>query len=203
MGRTGAEFDTGTSAQFNGTSQYVGIGNPSALNFTGQITISAWIKPMSGYPLAGGGVQEIIEHGDQSASNTAYVALCLAGGSYEIVSNSGTSAYAAASPVPAGDLNTWVHLAGVYNGTSWLLYRDGVQVAQTASPVGAVAAGGNWSHCRQRAGQQPVLPGRDPGRVDLPAGPLGGRSEPVGRNRLALFCPTPRPWRHPRWCKTP
>ena len=140
LGRTGAEYDTGTSVQFNGTSQDVGIGNPAALNFAGRITISAWIKPMTT-----SGVQEIIEHGDQSVSNSAYVSLCLAGGSYEIVSSNGGSTYSATSAIPSTDLDTWVHLAGVYNGTTWTLYRDGVQAAQTASPVGAVTVSGNWS----------------------------------------------------------
>ena len=140
LGRTGAEYDTGTAVQFNGTNQDVSIGNPSALDFAGAITLSAWIKPLSA-----GGVQEIIEHGDQSAPNTAYVALCLAGGSYEIVSSNGGSAYAASSPIPAGDLNTWVHLAGVYDGSAWHLYRDGVQVAQTTSALGTVAVNANWS----------------------------------------------------------
>jgi autotransporter-associated beta strand protein len=140
LGKTGAAYDTGTAAAFNGTNQDVGIGNPAALNFAGQITLSAWIKPLSS-----SGVQNIIEHGDQSASGTSYVSLCLAGGSYEIVSNNGSGAQVASSPIPAGDLNTWVHLAGVYNGTTWTLYRDGAQVAQTASAVGAVTVGSNWA----------------------------------------------------------
>src|SRR6476659_1942306 len=34
----------GTALQFNGTSQSVSLGNSSALNLTGQITISAWVN---------------------------------------------------------------------------------------------------------------------------------------------------------------
>jgi autotransporter-associated beta strand protein len=140
LGKTGAAYDTCTAVAFNGVNQDAGIGNPSALNFAGPITISAWIKPLSTT-----GVQQIVEHGDMTSSGTAYVALCLNNGSYQVVSSSGGAAYSATSPIPSGDWDTWVHLAGVYNGTSWTLYRDGAQVAQTASPVGAVVTSGSWA----------------------------------------------------------
>jgi hypothetical protein len=36
-----------SALQFNGTNQYVDLGNPADLNFGGQITLEAWIKPSS------------------------------------------------------------------------------------------------------------------------------------------------------------
>src|SRR6185503_6876162 len=35
-------------------------------------------------------------------------------------------------PSSAGDLNTWVHLAGVYDGSRIRIYRNGVEVASAA-----------------------------------------------------------------------
>ena len=50
---------------------------------------------------------------------------------------------------PVGDdLNAgkWVHLAGVYDGTTWRLYRNGVQVASQADAQGAVLVDdGDWA----------------------------------------------------------
>ena len=50
------------------------------------------------------------------------------GGDYQVVAWNGTN-YEASAAVPASDLNTWVQLVGVYDGTDWLLYRDGALVA--------------------------------------------------------------------------
>jgi hypothetical protein len=35
-------------------------------------------------------------------------------------------------------MNTWHHIAGVFDGATWRLYRDGVQIASAASTTGAV-----------------------------------------------------------------
>jgi Concanavalin A-like lectin/glucanases superfamily len=120
---------TGTQGlSFNGTNQYVDLGNPSDLNFSGPITLEAWIKPGST-----GGLQDIITHGYQVSPNDAEDFLRINNGYYEVGSWNGNGAYASA-PIPAGDVGQWVFLAGVYDGKQWDLYRNGVLVA-TSGPT--------------------------------------------------------------------
>jgi hypothetical protein len=44
-GPASVEGPIGTALRFDGTNDYVYLGNPADLNFTGAITLSAWIKP--------------------------------------------------------------------------------------------------------------------------------------------------------------
>ncbi len=120
---------TGSGAlSFNGTNQYVDLGNPGDLDFSGQITLDAWIMPEST-----AGLQDIIAHGYQTSPTDAEDFLRISGGYYQVGSWNGNNAFAQIA-IPAGDIGQWVNLAGVYNGTQWILYRDGVQVA-TSGPT--------------------------------------------------------------------
>ncbi len=141
---------TGSGAlSFNGTNQFVDLGNPTDLNFSGQITLDAWIMPEST-----GGLQDIIAHGYQTSPTNAEDFLRINGGYYQLGSWDGNDALAQVA-IPASDIGQWVNLAGVYNGSQWILYRDGVQVAtsgattQGALPVSStdwtIGAGVNGS----------------------------------------------------------
>ena len=104
---------TGSGAlSFNGTSQFVDLGNPGDLNFSGQITLDAWIMPEST-----GGLQDIIAHGYQTSPTNAEDFLRINGGYYQVGSWNGNNAFAQFA-IPAGDIGQWVNLAGVYNGTA-------------------------------------------------------------------------------------
>ncbi len=123
--------------QFDGTSGYVSIGNPSILNITGQITVSAWIQIQ-----ATGGNRNIVEHG-YSTSPNGEVFLRLNGSNYQFGTWNG-STYYVSTAIPSGDVGSWVHLAGVYDGTAWRLYRNGVLLASQTASVGALAVNANW-----------------------------------------------------------
>ncbi len=114
------------------------LGSPSGLNVTGLITLSAWIDPKS----SSGSYQDIVGRG-YTENPDAETMLRINDGDYQVVAWNGTN-YEASAAVPASDLNTWVQLVGVYNGTSWLLYRDGALLASTASTVGALQVAANW-----------------------------------------------------------
>ena len=53
--------------------------------------------------------------------------------------------YQTAFPIPAGDIGSWVHLAGLYNGGEWLLYRNGQLVSRATASVGAVTNRQQWT----------------------------------------------------------
>ena len=103
------------------------LGNPTDLNFSGQITLDAWIMPEST-----GGLQDIIAHGYQTSPTNAEDFLRINGGYYQVGSWNGNDAIAQVA-IPAGDIGQWVNLVGVYNGSQWILYRDGVQVATSGA----------------------------------------------------------------------
>jgi hypothetical protein len=141
---------TGSGAlSFNGTSQFVDLGNPTDINFSGQITLDAWIMPEST-----SGLEDIIAHGYQTSPTNAEDFLRISSGEYQVGSWNGNNALAQVA-IPTGDIGHWVNLAGVYNGSEWILYRDGVQVAtsgattQGALPVSStdwtIGAGVNGS----------------------------------------------------------
>ena len=70
----------GDAFHFNGTNQYISLGNPTVLNFTGKITISAWVKPE-----ATDGTRNIVVHGHSTSPN-GEVGLRIGSGQYQIYS---------------------------------------------------------------------------------------------------------------------
>ena len=128
----------GRALSFNGTNAFVDIPNDPSLNFAGAITLAAWIKPVSSQ-----GVQNIIAHG-YTAHPQAEVALRIFNGYYQVGSWDGIP-HGVAMAVPPEDLNRWVHLAGVYDGTNWVLYRQGRKAASQADATGAVTVDADWA----------------------------------------------------------
>lgn len=104
------------------------IGDPTALAFSGAITLSAWVKP-SGTA----GIQSIVEKGYNTGSNAGEIFLRINGGSYQVGSYDGGT-YLASATIPSGDVGQWVHLLGTYDVAQqrWVLYRNGVQAAASA-----------------------------------------------------------------------
>ena len=116
--------------QFNGSSSVVSLSNPAVLNFAGQITLSAWIKPTS---ITAN--QYIIDHRVNPTDDLFM--MVTSSGSYSVGVK--TSVFHGASvAIPSHDLNTWVHLVGTYDGTTWRLYRDGQLVASSVDSTGAI-----------------------------------------------------------------
>ena len=124
---------------FNGSNQYVDLGNPAALNFTGAITLAAWIKPTS---LSG--FQSIVDHGYTTSPNSE-VFLRINNGKYEAgVWDDSNPPFVSVAADPA-DVNTWVHLAVTYDGTKWTLYKNGTSIGTAATTVGAVNVANSWA----------------------------------------------------------
>jgi hypothetical protein len=137
----GATWTTGrigNALRFDGVNDYVNVGNGASMNFTGRITIAAWVKAE-----ATNGLRNIVAHG-YSTSPNGEVILRINAGKYETGSWNGSN-HVTSSTIPAGDLNTWVHLVGVYDGATWRLYRNGVQVNSINDATGAVTVNVNWA----------------------------------------------------------
>ncbi|MDB6066279.1 MAG: hypothetical protein JWR26_2487 [Pedosphaera sp.] len=128
---------TGGALSFNGSSSWVDITNKPSLNFTGPITLAAWIKPSSS-----GGIQNILVHGYTGSTE---VFLRINGGNYEVGAWNGSTTPTATFGVPAGDIGNWVHVAGVYNGSTWILYRNGVSVKTNSAGIGPMTMAADWA----------------------------------------------------------
>ncbi|MEA2700232.1 MAG: hypothetical protein QOI66_4503 [Myxococcales bacterium] len=134
-------FDNHAAASLNGTSAYVSLGNPAALNYNGPITIAAWVK----YPsLPGSGDTDIVAHG-YTGSSEVFLRVNSDLNRYEAGSWSGGSACTAFMAIPGGDSGGWVHLAGTSDGTTWQVYRNGVAGNSCTNVVGNVTVTANWA----------------------------------------------------------
>ncbi len=160
-GPAGPGFETANKAvALDGSKAWISLGSPAALNLSGQISLEAWIKPSA----TQGTTARILSHGPltlssyndtQVATNGSVVAspevflrLEENGAKYAVGVSDGTNTTGATFPVPTGDLggDSWIHLAGTYDGANWKLFRNGQEVASSAGQPGALKVdGGDWA----------------------------------------------------------
>ena len=123
----------------NGLPTSVILGNPAELNFTGQITLMAWVKPQ-----ATDGLRNIISHGYRSTPDQE-LQLRISSGAYDVGSWSPGEGVSSPAGMATADIGLWTFVAGTYDGTKWSLYRNGALVATNAGPLGAVLVEENWA----------------------------------------------------------
>jgi uncharacterized repeat protein (TIGR01451 family) len=129
----------GGALNFDGSGSSVEIPNDAGLNFSGQITMAAWVRPQST-----AGKQNILAHG-YTLIPARSVYLRINDGRYEVGSQDGLFQPLAAAAVPAEDIGNFVHIAGVFNGTAWIIYRNGVALNTFPSLIGAVTVTSDWA----------------------------------------------------------
>jgi hypothetical protein len=112
----------GASGFFDGSGDYLTIGNDAALNFDGEFTIEAWVRPAS---LSGAKV--IVSKWNNGGSNDWLV--FIQGGTLFFNYLSTTSASGPVSP----QVGTWHHVAVVRSGSQITLYFDGTSVGTGSS----------------------------------------------------------------------
>ncbi|HEY6229488.1 MAG TPA: LamG domain-containing protein, partial [Verrucomicrobiae bacterium] len=160
-GVTGAGFPAPNNAvAFDGTNTWLSLLSVPSLEFSGMVTLEAWVLPSS----TQGDVAKIISHGPALlslyqpdvvetngsifTSPEVFLQIDGAGANYTVGSSDGTNSFTATAAVPAADLtaNQWVHLAGTYDGTNWKLYRNGTLIATSAAATGALPVpNGDWA----------------------------------------------------------
>lgn len=129
-----------TALHFDGKQDGVDLGNAAPLQIAGTLTVEAWIRPTST-----GGLQDIVAHGYTDAPPYAEVVLRINGGMYQFGTWNNAVNPVVQCAIPDGDKNTWVHLAGTFDGGNWRLYRNGGQVASTVSNQGAYPVNASWA----------------------------------------------------------
>ena len=127
------------SLNFDGIDDFVALGQPAALNITGTIAIEAWVNVQ-----ATDGLRNVVARGYAITPALGEVFLRINWGQYQIGSWDGTD-HLASYTIPQEDYGAWVHLAGMYDGTAWRLYRNGVEVSAVLDNTGAVPVTGGWA----------------------------------------------------------
>jgi hypothetical protein len=113
------------SLSFTGENQWIDLGNPPLLNNGGPVSMSAWIRAT-----AIDGARNIIAHGYRYSPDYD-LALRIDLGTYAFTLWDGLINHRAAASIPSDDVGKWVHICGVFDGTSYYLYRNGVLAAAT------------------------------------------------------------------------
>jgi hypothetical protein len=131
--RNGPAWSTGRKGgalSFNGINQYVELGNAPKLTPAGPFTVAAWVNPAAvggkhRYILA-----DYVERGDQSSFALSIEPSGQAAFFWE--NPSGIEPKALSRSIPKA--GTWVHLAGVWDGSARKVYVNGVlEGTETAS----------------------------------------------------------------------
>ncbi len=154
-------FSDPASRTFDGSSQYILIANSPELDFTGEITLAAWVNVAS----ITDGCHYVVAHG-YCYTPPGEVALrigsdtCGPGGSpHNWAAGAWLSAeHSAVTPTTDADLNMWIHIAGVYDGQAWILYKNGDEVARQTSTVGAVPVQAAWAIGARAPAVAPCMP---------------------------------------------
>ena len=131
---TGGRY--GNALSFNGTSNYIDLGNPTALQLTGSMTLEAWINAAAnpaddGQIIAkSSGIGWQLKTSPDTGPHTFGV---------KVSGNSSASTQRYSATVRS--LNTWYHVAGVYNASTGTLdiYVNGV--LNNGTLKGAIPAG--------------------------------------------------------------
>ena len=120
----------GKALSFNGSTAYITMNNPTALQLTGALSLSAWVNPTSV-----SSNQDVIAK-DGVSGNYGYRLYIDSSGKPNFEVSSDGTAVTTVTGDTALSPGTWYHLVGVYNpGNSLTIYVNGVQQGQTTSSV--------------------------------------------------------------------
>jgi hypothetical protein len=118
--------EAGLAAVFDGSSSYFDIPESPSLILTGPMTIAAWVNPAN--------ENNFVALVDKDYNYLGYTFYLAYNQVFMQISSTSSSSRLYAGNVP---VNTWSHIAGVYDGSQILIYVNGVLVGQT--PAGGLS----------------------------------------------------------------
>ncbi len=129
-----AQFKFGTaSGFFDGTGDYISTADSSDFAFgTGDFTVDFWVK-FNALPPSGNYMPLFSQYQD-SNSNWQYLYVYNSGSTYSLnywVGSSGANIIYVNGGLSGLTTGVWYHFALVRSGTSFLMFKDGVQIAST------------------------------------------------------------------------
>lgn len=126
---------------FDGLSEFVDLGNgsnPTLLNFSGPITMEAWVQPVNPSQNLG----DILAKGYDPSTNDNEIALRLNQNRYEGVTYSDSRGEQGA--VGGVATNEWQYVVSTYDGANWNMYVNGQKVGHNGDTVGAINFPAPW-----------------------------------------------------------
>lgn len=123
-----AQYTDNYCGNFNGTTSYAAIPNSAGANPTSAITLEAWVNPGSSSSTVCVIGKNFTSSYFLGIQGTTGRIIFYPKGNFFLRSRSSTS-------IP---LNTWTHIAGVYDGTTTRIYLNGVLDTSTTAITGAV-----------------------------------------------------------------
>ena len=119
---TGGKY--GNALSFNGTSSYVDLGNPAALQLTGSMTVEAWVKAAA-TPADDG---QIVAKSDSTSGWQLKTTPDNGPQNFSVVVTNSSQRRIKRFSTTTRALNTWYHVAGVYNASArtMTIYVNGV-----------------------------------------------------------------------------
>ena len=134
-----ADGKVGSSFQFDGNGDSLNVGNSNTVNSEGVLTLSAWIRETdaSGYSN-----DRVFGKKDSWSDNDGFDISIRSSNNLRVVgSSSVTRDYTCVTDWSTTDLNRWVHVAIVFNGSNATVYCDGAD--KGTQSVGSVTGNDN------------------------------------------------------------
>ncbi len=134
---------TAGALHLNRDNEHATLGNPSALQITGPISISTWAYATV---LSKQAIQYLLVKGpDADSGRSVFLRINYAAGRYEFGASDENGDRFAAFPIPASDRSKWFNLTGVHDGAQWKLYHNGILVASEPDHIGAIPVASDWT----------------------------------------------------------
>jgi hypothetical protein len=155
----GAAFGPGKNGNavvLDGLNDFVSLGNPPALRLTGSMTISAWINAQT-FPLDDAAIVSKRGNGESGFQLDTTVDRGPRTVGFKLTNASGGSMFRYGTTVL--QLNTWYHVAGIYNAAAQTLdvYVNGQ--LDNGALVGTITSSQQNSTMNVNLGQRPGVPG--------------------------------------------
>ncbi|MFZ2252675.1 MAG: LamG domain-containing protein, partial [Minisyncoccia bacterium] len=125
----------GQSMSFDGVNDYVNAGNGSSSNITGNLTVSAWIKPQ-----VGSGSQHIISKFAGGPACQYLLTTDSTGTLVYFYTGNGNTGNRAAGNIL---VNQWSHIVGIWDGIDTKIYINGSFIGNASSPLAPNLSGTN------------------------------------------------------------
>lgn len=130
---SGATGKRNYSLSFDGTDDYIDVGNMNLDGYTG-ITIAAWIKPVDF-----GAYNEIFDN-NNGAAHISTLRTQITTGNVQFLTRNSSDTDASITSASAVAAGSWSYVVGVYNGTDLRIYINGVLDGTPVSQTGVLKA---------------------------------------------------------------
>jgi hypothetical protein len=127
--------NAGTSFSFDGGDDYINLGSPYRIGISvSYLTVSIWFK-ITTTPV---GANTMIKFG--AINSGWFIGLTSSGMYYNLYTTTYTYGGGGIGPI---SLNTWYNVTFTFNGTTFVMYLNGVIVVNTTASAGTIVNGGS------------------------------------------------------------